>query len=374
MIYIVSFFISTFWVYLGVTWNKRNRGLSRFCFALGVLIVAVLAGVRDLTIGTDIQTYGEWLFKGAVSSNGFMSYVNHNSEIEKLFLVLVYGVSRLFTDSHWLYFSIALLQYGFTLAGILNFKDKISVPFSWLCFLLIFYGDTLNAMRQFIALAIAFWAFNFYLKKEYKKYIGWTVIAILFHNTAIISFLFAGIYFILIKKNTIYTRVGIVVGTLAATGLYSYIVQMFINIGILNGRFEKYLTTSSGFEMNPIIIRIPFIFLIFLIYHSFAYYNNRKYAELGKRNTDFLILILIIEILTAEMRAILPVLYRISFYFGYGKLIAYSRIAKVHPKNQRIFYSFFIIAFLIVLWVYQNVYQGNNNIYPYTSIILGIGG
>ena len=211
MIYIITFFISTIFVYLGDRY-KGNRIFSKVLLIAGVLCVSVLAGVRDLAIGTDIKTYGEWLFKGASSGISFFSFIKANTDIEPLFLTLVYAVAKFFSDSHWLYFAIGLLQYGFTLAGIMNFRGKISVPYSWLCFLLIFYGDTLNAMRQFIALAIAFWAFYYFFKGEYKKYVVWTIIAVLFHNTAIVSFFIAVIYFVLKNHNTFYTRVGIEIG------------------------------------------------------------------------------------------------------------------------------------------------------------------
>ena len=371
MIYIVTFFISTIFVYLGDKY-KGNRIFSKVLLIAGVLFVSILAGVRDLSIGTDIKTYGEWLFKGASSGIGFFSFIKANSDIEPLFLALVYAVAKFFSDSHWLYFAIGLLQYGFTLAGIMNFRGKISVPYSWFCFLLIFYGDTLNAMRQFIALASAFWAFYYFFKGEYKKYVVWTIIAVLFHNTAIVSFFIAVIYFVLKNHNTFYTRVGIVVAALFATSLYSVLLQFFINVGLFSDKYTRYLGGSSGFSINPILIRLPFIILILVIYKQFCNYQSAKYQSLEKYNTDFLIIMLIIEMLTAEMRALLPALYRISFCFGYAKCIAYSRIAKVHTKNERVIYSFTIIVFLIILWVYQNVLQGNNEIYPYTSIILGI--
>ena len=224
------------------------------------------------------------------------SFIKANTDIEPLFLALVYAVAKFFSDSHWLYFAIGLLQYGFTLAGINNFRGKISVPYSWLCFLLIFYGDTLNAMRQFIALAIAFWAFNYFFKGEYKKYVVWTLIAVLFHNTVILSFLIAAVYYVLKNHNTFYIRVGIVVAALFATSLYSVFLQFFINVGLFSDKYTRYLGGSSGFSINPILIRLPFIILILVIYKQFCNYQSAKYQSLEKYNTDFLIIMLIVYI------------------------------------------------------------------------------
>lgn len=192
-------------------------------------------------------------------------------------------------------------------------------------------------MRQCIALAIAFWAFYYFIKEEYKKYVFWTIIAVLFHNTAIISFFIAAIYFALKNHNTFYTRFGIVFCTFFVTSLYSYFLQLFINIGLFSDKYTRYLVESSGFSINPILIRLPFIILILVIYKQFCNYQSAKYQSLEKYNTDFLIIMLIIEMLTAEMRALLPALYRINFYFGYAKCIAYSRIAKVHKKMNELY-------------------------------------
>ena len=70
MIYIVTFFISTIFVYLGDKY-KGNIIFSKVLLIAGVLCVSILAGVRDLSIGTDIKTYGEWLFKGSSSGISF---------------------------------------------------------------------------------------------------------------------------------------------------------------------------------------------------------------------------------------------------------------------------------------------------------------
>lgn len=372
MIYIITFLVSTLFVYFGDKIKKRKKYLSKLCLIVAVVSVAFLAGVRDLTIGTDILTYGEWTYKSALKYTNFLSYAKAHGEIEMLFLALVYVAARIFSNSHWLYFFIGLIQYGFTLAGIINFKGKISIPLSWLCFLLIFYGDTLNAMRQFMAIAIAFWAFNFFINNQYIKFVAWTIIAILFHNTAILSLLIAGIYYVLKKKNILLTRIGIVSGALVASYGYSFVLNVFLITGLLNQRFERYSAGFDGFQLNPILIRIFFILFIFLSYKRFSNYDTIRCSKIGKCNADFLIILLIVEMITAELRSVLATLYRISFYFGYGKLIAYPRLVGVYSKKRRMIYSSLLILFLLVLWVYQNVYQGNNEIYPYTSVILGI--
>lgn len=102
------------------------------------------------------------------------------------------------------------------------------------------------------------------------------------------------------NHNTFYTRVGIVVAALFATSFYSVFLQFFINVGLFSDKYTRYLGGSSGFSINPILIRLPFIILILVIYKQFCNYQSAKYQSLEKYNTDFLIIMLIIEMLTVN--------------------------------------------------------------------------
>lgn len=373
MIYTVVFLLSTIFVYCGERKFKKKSKYYRVYLILGVLIVAVLAGVRDLSIGTDIRTYGEFHFNAA-SINSFSYYFTHYNDVEPFYRIFVYFISVFFSDSHWLYFFTGLLIYGFTLAGIFHYKGKISVTFAWLTFLLLFYGDTFNAMRQFIALSIAFWGFYFLEKEQYQKFIISLIVAVMFHNTAIIVALIASIYLFLKKKDTFFSKILIVVGSITILVSYSYILRFLMSLGILNSAYSRYLTANTGFQINPILIRIPFIILILTFYRQFIYKNKKGLSGLdGYYEADFFIICLILELLLSEMRAVLVVLERLAFYFGSYRYISYSRLVSTFSKKNRVIFGTLIIVFLIILWIYQNVYQGNNEIYPYKSIILGIG-
>ena len=119
-----------------------------------VLFPAILAGIRDYTIGTDIATYGHWLFIGAKQASNPLKFAFSNTSIDFLYSILVYSTAHLFSSEHWLYFFTGLLIYGFTMAGIYRYRKIISISIAWVCFLFLFYGDTLNAMRQCIAMSI----------------------------------------------------------------------------------------------------------------------------------------------------------------------------------------------------------------------------
>ena len=62
-IYFGTFIVSYLFCWYGEQLSKesgRKGAVPVFCLA--VLVPAILAGIRDYTIGTDIATYGHWLF------------------------------------------------------------------------------------------------------------------------------------------------------------------------------------------------------------------------------------------------------------------------------------------------------------------------
>ena len=65
-IYFGTFIVSYLFCWYG-EWliNHKKVKIARVMLILAALAPAVLAGIRDYTIGTDIATYGHWRFIAA---------------------------------------------------------------------------------------------------------------------------------------------------------------------------------------------------------------------------------------------------------------------------------------------------------------------
>ena len=72
-------------------------------------------------------------------------------------MTLVYLAAHVFGDVHWLYFMVDLLACGLFMIGLVQYKEYVSVPYGWLAYLCLYYGDTYNAERHSVALGVAFW-------------------------------------------------------------------------------------------------------------------------------------------------------------------------------------------------------------------------
>lgn len=372
--YFITFGLSSMCCACGERCLRHKKKIdAQILFFLAVLLVAGLAGVRDLNIGTDIWTYGEWSFRAARISPNLISFVVSQSDLELLYNILVWIVARFTSNSHWLYFFTSLITCHFIMQGIRQYENQISTTIAWLTFLFLYYGDTLNAMRQFISVSIAFWGLKFAFNKCYKKYLITTIVATLFHNTAILSLLVLFVILFLDKKDNIQRRVIVVAGVSLAAVMYSQILEVFINTGILTDKYERYYSSEFALSLNPIILRLPFLAVIALWYRAYRK-GETKTIKRWDRNSeaDIITILLIVDLLLSAMRGTLSTLYRAAFIFGMYRTVAYSRICSVLKKNNKLVVTTLLIVYLIVIYFYQNVIQGNNEIFPYTSEILGI--
>lgn len=69
--------------------KKNNEKGFYLCLALAVLVMAVLAGLRDPSIGTDSVVYEGWV-ADAKLQDGLLACIRQRHKTEPLFMTLVY--------------------------------------------------------------------------------------------------------------------------------------------------------------------------------------------------------------------------------------------------------------------------------------------
>ena len=255
------------------------------------------------------------------------------------------------------------------MAGMLKFKDRISITFSWFCFLCLLYGDTFNAMRQCLAIGIIVWTFYFAVEKKYIAYVFGTVVAFFFHNSAIIGIIIFAIYKILQINNKLWMKILLVITTVVGLAFFNEILTFLMNMGILGLKMTRYfIRESSGLSIPAILIRLPFLILILVQKKQFCYGENSKSGLKPLSNeaeADFFIVLLFAEMISVELSSFVASLYRIALYFVPFRCMAYARIFAVQKKENRFFYGILLTVYLLIIFIYQNQFKGNNEIYPY---------
>ena len=168
-------------------------------------------------------------------------------------------------------------------------------------------------------------------------------------------------------------------GMIAAVVCYEPLFLFLANIGLVSSRFAYYLNVSDvHFSLNPILVRLPFFLLVLFFYRDFAKEEKTEHSIFRKSDADFLVIMMIADMVTAELRIISVPIYRVSLYFSVFRCMAIGRVLQVlkkdpERKNWARLVAVGVVALLVVIWLYQVVLKGNDGIYPYTSRILHIG-
>lgn len=343
----------------GIT--KTNR---KILLLFAILLPTLLAAFRDLSIGTDLRVYGINVFKQCIEAQHFsdLEYLYDWYGLETGYRLLNYVISRLTSQLWILLFVIYSIILGLVVSSFVfikeNINPKFSVAFAMLCFYLLFYNESLNLIRQSMALAISLYSYRFVLQNKKIKFIICVVIAMQFHMTAIlVASLFVLYHFIVKNQNIQFVKVGFII-CVVGVFLVPRFLRLFMSINYFYGKYaSRYnFTGSMSIALTQLIIRVPFIFLL-------LYQANKK----TEKQHDYLFysLILMLDLVFAGMRSAVATLYRISLYFSWFKPVIYYEIASYYGKQNAKYIKLVIIVFLTLLWFYQIVYQGNGETFPY---------
>lgn len=124
--------------------------------------MAIIAGMRDLTIGTDIQNYGLFNFESALQFKNifdYVKYIKYTNGVEYGYSVFNYLVSRFTNSINVFFFLLNLLTILFIILGLNVLGDKVNFELSIIIYYLLFWSGSLNVMRQSLAASIVFFCF-----------------------------------------------------------------------------------------------------------------------------------------------------------------------------------------------------------------------
>jgi len=378
MIYLGTFAFSVICIYFASNEEgKRNRYFIIFVYALALLLPTIIAGARDVTVGTDTSGYLSY-FEAVKSSNSLVNALTNaylrRAGIEPGFILLNYLVFKLNLDFPVLLGLMSFLTQLFILLGARLNREKCPIWLVMFCFYMLFYCNFLNIARQGIALSILFLGTYYLDHSKYRTYIFYIVIAGLIHNSAFIGGILLLIIHIYIDKHRSYWK-SLIVVVLSTSVLY-----FFSDLVKFIGRFIPGYIAYLGYFNNQNIIFSP----VELLYHvPFLIFATLYYKSLLKYDSCFFTnyLYLWIDLILSQLGAVVGPLSRISLYFAFYKLIITPEFYMIYRTNgpdkistKIVLYTIFVSLMVFFVWrVIMNGYGFGMPIYPYTSKILGIG-
>ena len=240
-------------------------------------------------------------------------------------------------------------------------KERADIFFIFLLYNLVLLPNSMNIMRQGIAIAIFAYSLEDLIDERYKNYFFKIVLASLFHNTAVILLILPVLFF-LYKKN----RTAMFIGLITVLGLILSFGNNIFNMLIESNIFSRYTMYEINDSFNvyniikSLLINTP-IYMILLFY-------RKRINKLESNNYKYYIL-LILEIFFICTKGISFYSMRLAYYFFISKFVLCAKSYKmINNKGEKISFSIFIVVWALVYFIWSFYILEQSNIMPYNSI------
>jgi hypothetical protein len=274
-------------------------------------ILILFAGLRG-GLGTDFVNYSKW-YNSTINDNnleiGYVGIMN----VFAYFNLSIYHIQFLFFTGTLLLINLALKKY------------TINLKYAWFFYLIFpyFFLYSFVAMRQYFAIAIVFWSFQFLLKNKFWHYAIAVLIGTLFHYSCLLAGL---LVFALFYISKMVTRKQI---------LFLLLVSLpfaFINWFQFFGNFFED-TKYEGYFLAKNMIPINYIKLVlFNIEGIFIVYFYEELIKLKPLNKYFIV-IAIFAFILSNIFASVNHLFRFALYFKFFEIIVLAEIAYLNKKR-----------------------------------------
>lgn len=370
--YIITFTISLFFAFLALRHYKRNLSLISIIFiSISIIVPALLAAGRTEEIGTDVNNYVVpiWNLTHTIDSS-LLSTILAIGYIEPGYIVINWLVAQFSDDIFWLLLIIQLVILIPIYIGAFKLKKKLSPLWILFLYYCVIYNETLNLVRQSIALSFCFLALSFLFDNKDKIFIIISVFAFFFHNSAILMFIIYLLYLFCIKGYVSKYRIltyGIIGLGIFCVFSFSILINIFVQYGLLKG---KYLAFAEG-AFDGHLSKVAFFFKIFSM--LLVWWLTSKTRKINSLLKKFFKFVAFYDVLFCLMGATVVYITRISLY---TQLVMFIILALLINGKQGVakITSIKILFFLsgLFYWYFAFVVSGVSETYPYKSILFGI--
>lgn len=368
MIYLFTFFLSITFFKLADFFLDKKKVLGILFLVIAILIPSILAGCRDLSVGTDTSFYVRDYFRDAKYARNFFAY-KEKIPAEIGYATFNYLVTKIFHSISWLLFFIQGFIMLFITLSILNLKKKNLLPWAFLVYFLLYFSNSLNMTRQTMAIAVCLYSFSNLLTGRFAKALVFAGIAIAFHLTAFIFLTVFPIYFYTSKfiKNFWLFQLLISVACIIIVLMLDTIIVTFIGAGVLAEGFDTY--TSGGIYGSNIPASDLFLcFVFFLVFVIF-----KQFSSLDEDRKNFFQTIFLVSIILCFAAIQSTFAVRGMYYFSFMSIVIIPLLIG-NITDRKIEYLLWICVFSLFMlyWGLTIPYANLGETYPYKSKILNL--
>ena len=244
---------------------------SRLLLFFGIAVLSLTSGLRAYDVGIDTPSY----------YNAFVSdfAVRPWEFDEEGFRVLARALMTLFDDPTAIFLVVAIATNLLMILRLWDFRKSSSFTYMSFFYIAVFYIGTMNTMRQYLAVAIVFFATRFLEREKYVPFVAALLIATSIHTTALMGIAYLFIYYWrnTPKEKRIYLGI-------AAVALIPTALAFVINYE--SGHIENYFSNSID-NVNATFIFRAAAFLIAVLLLWFDESKMRLCpGELTPRRTE----------------------------------------------------------------------------------------
>ena len=318
MIFYYIIFILSFLCLRKARFNYEDEIQYKQWIISSLVILLIPAAIRDISVGRDVSVYQIPLFTFAKNSNSLYEYmINAYGWVQEIgYDLLFYFSAKISGSINMVFFVEELIALTPIYYVIWHYRDKVLPELSLGVYLILFYLNTYNTIRQNLAIGFVLYGIVKWEERAYHKYFIALIIAMSFHISSIIALIFPFIIYLCGResenhyKRFIYNA-GIMAGLSGISLLYK---KIFIFIGmILPFLPRKYF--SDEHYLNSESFNLPmtdFLICIISIVILLCVRWNRPEIE---RWINFLVIVSIIYFTGLYIQASTDFAGRIYWYF-----------------------------------------------------------
>lgn len=357
-------------VYILLNYIEKNQKLVIF---VCIMILSLLAGFRDVSIGTDVRIYANGVYIAASKVSNFkelfdylfVSSLSTINEIEPGYLFIAFVGAKVFKSLFGTLFLVSLVINTGVFVGLYRIKEQLSYKIAVMIYCFMFYQNTYNLMRQWMAIAIIIYGIKYIYDRKLIKYVITILAAMLFHRSAFIGIVLYLIAVYMERPRNFSRQVLVVLGTVLGVVFFQPIVVALTSSRIITAKYLKY-AMGEGVSLfwKELAIRIPPILLCSVLYKSM------KKAD---KHHAFWFIIMLIEAIISQLHSVMDFATRVGAYFWVSQIIEMSTACRIGDRSHRILSKGLVMLYVVLYWFVMFIYFGYNDTYPYASSILGIG-
>lgn len=375
MIYLILFFITSILFYAAQQLKDTSKVAFYVLSYLAIFLLALVAGCRDNTIGTDVLFYEVDVFRSASMSTAPITEAFRNFYwIEPFFFTLNY-IASLFGNLGTALFLIMFVQTLFVFYGMKFYMNRAPLWMLMLAYDFIYYNLSLNLMRQGIAIAFLLFSYQYVEKRNFTMLLIMAILVFFWHKSSAVAFLILfGIYFIYgcsekIQKKLFFVLIPACILSIASLAV---IMESLIEIIPIMNKYSAYTVSNGkggGFDSGLSTIGIGARLLMASLV-AYMYLNKAATSR------QFYIFIIIFMMDLSSMFLGLYTVYatRFAYYFEILEIPLLFEILhsnKIKKNTQIILSNMMLLCFSFMsLWI--NIHNGSNETYPYILRVFNI--